>query len=36
MILATHSANRDEYRAVMGHAPLPTEAQITAAMLACR
>jgi len=36
MILATHAANVAEYRAVMGHAPLPTEAQITAAMLACR
>lgn len=36
MILATHAANRAEYREVMGHAPLPTEAQITAAMLACR
>lgn len=35
-ILATHASNRAEYRAVMGHGPLPTEAQITAAMLACR
>lgn len=31
-----HAANRAEYREVMGHAPLPAEAQITAAMLACR
>jgi hypothetical protein len=31
-----HAANRAEYREVMGHAPLPTEAQVTAAMLACR
>ena len=31
-----HAANVAEYRAVMGHAPLPTEEQITAAMLACR
>jgi hypothetical protein len=36
MILATHAANLAEYRAVMGHSPLPTEAQITAAMLSCR
>ena len=35
-ILACRAANVAEYRAVMGHAPLPTEAQITAAMLACR
>lgn len=31
-----HAANRAEYRAVMGHAPLPSEEQVTAAMLACR
>jgi hypothetical protein len=36
MILATHAANRSEYCAVMGHGPLPTESQVTAAMLACR
>lgn len=36
LILSCRAANLAEYRAVMGHAPLPTEAQITAAMLACR
>ena len=35
-ILAARAANLAEYRAVMGHSPLPTEEQITAAMLACR
>lgn len=35
-ILATIAANRAEYQRVMGHAPVPTEAQVTAAMLACR
>jgi hypothetical protein len=35
-ILAARAANVAEHRAVMGHAPLPTEAQITAAMLAVR
>lgn len=35
-ILAARAANRAEYITVMGHAPLPSEESVTAAMLSCR
>lgn len=32
-VMAHHSFNRDQYRQVMGHAPVPTEEMVAAAML---